>query len=247
MQTPGYPCNHWYRNSWLNDVQLYIRHRGRKHHYMDRHIYCLHKLYATGSRNSVHIRVGNPSTGHQNTLSDMCMIQHHAILYIWHLAHKVRAHMVGVVRSVQQLKLFMRIFMYNGRLIYTFGQRHSQPNYQNVKHNLTWCQTARWEWISLVARQTRAHWLMVDDCALRVESAGSDAWVSTLVVQTCQFGRTVSVDQAFGPTIWWCAQHAYHTTTHRPAINCLTLWIRSTRWRTAWVHRYWRWFRFCRG
>lgn len=118
------------------------------------------------------------------------------------------------------------------------------PNNQQVKQNLTWSQTARWEWISLVARQTWAHWLMVDDRALSIESAGSYAWVSTFVIQTGQLGGTVSVNQAFGPTVRWHTQHAYHTTAHRPAIDSLTLGIRSTRWWTARVQRNWRWFWF---
>jgi len=87
---------------------------------------------------------------------------------------------------------------------------------------------------------------MVDDRALRVESAGSDARVSAFVVEAGELGGAVGVDQAFGPTVRRRAQHTRYTAANWAAADCLALRIRSACRRATRIHGDRRWSWFCK-
>lgn len=69
----------------------------------------------------------------------------------------------------------------------------------------TWCWIATGERITLEALVAGADWLVVDDCTLRVEAAGSCTRVAALVLNAGKLGGTVGVDDTLRTTVGWCS------------------------------------------
>lgn len=71
-----------------------------------------------------------------------------------------------------------------------------------IKLNCTFESAAR-EWIPFIAILTEANGTMVDNLALSVETACTQAWIHTLFSNARLVIRTILVDNAFRSAIWW--------------------------------------------
>jgi len=64
------------------------------------------------------------------------------------------------------------------------------------------------KWISLETKVTCAHWLMIVNSALRIETTRASARVTALVTDACKMCGTVLVNKTFWSAIGWCTQQS---------------------------------------
>jgi hypothetical protein len=91
------------------------------------------------------------------------------------------------------------------------------------------------KWISLKARITCAHWLMIMNSAPCIETTWASARVTTLVTDTCKMCGTVLVNKTLWPTIRWCTQHPSETWADGSPVHNSAVRIGSTGWWYTWV------------
>lgn len=71
---------------------------------------------------------------------------------------------------------------------------------------------------------------VVGNCAASVESAGSNTWILTFLLYTCQISRTIGINNTFRMTVRWRANISWETW----AWWCFTMILTSGVY-TAWV------------
>lgn len=93
--------------------------------------------------------------------------------------------------------------------------------------------------IAFVSFNAGARWLMVLRGTASIEAAWTNAWILTTLRLASSIRWTILVDDAFGTTIWWGAQHAESTRAYSSIVDVTAFGIGSARAWHAWVCIAW--------
>jgi hypothetical protein len=94
---------------------------------------------------------------------------------------------------------------------------------------------ASYEGITRVSWRTTTNWIVISDLAFRLYATCAWTRVYTFLVVASLILRTLRAGNTFWSACWRCSNISRDTRTDCLAINLTALWIRSTRWRLAWI------------
>lgn len=105
--------------------------------------------------------------------------------------------------------------------------------------HLTCNRTASRERIAFESRLAAADGSMINDAALGVEAARSDARISTFLIGARKRQRAVLVDGTFRAAVGRRAEHAWQAGAHCAVVSRVTFGVGAAR---RWDARCGRWF-----
>lgn len=110
-----------------------------------------------------------------------------------------------------------------------------------------WNRNGRWwwfglatsKWITSVSFRTITYRCMINYRTLSSESTRSWTRIRTFFPDTSQSANAFWVDCTLWPTVWWASYVIGDTGARWRTIKILAYWVRTARWRHAWIGYNW--------